>query len=86
MVYNADRDFHKCGRCMTEVWPGDIAKERNEYNKNRHIILNSLAAQTTALNSKPVNPPGRPVFKGGSKTGKKRKKKPNIKTSDMNTW
>lgn len=72
-----ERGYHVCSKCLGEFWPGETQKERGEYKKNRHIILNSLAAQATALNSKPVLPPGVPCFKGGSKNGKKRKKKVN---------
>lgn len=75
MFYNTKQDYHVCPKCFTEVWPGEITKERGEYDKNRKTILTSLAAQTTAINEKPILPPGDPVFKGGSKSGKKRKKK-----------
>jgi hypothetical protein len=74
MFYHSDRDYHTCPMCLTEVWPGDTVKERGEYQKHRKEILYSLAAQKTAMDSKPVLPPGEPCFKGGGKSGRKRKK------------
>jgi hypothetical protein len=70
------KDHSTCPACFTEVWPGEIQKEREEYNTKRKRELYSLAAQATALNSKTPLPPGEPTYKGGSKSGKRRKKKP----------
>jgi hypothetical protein len=77
------RDYWVCGKCLTEVWPGEVQKERGEYQK-RQVTFNidsffyfGLAESTHGINYKPVNPPGVPHFTGGSKNGKKRKKKPN---------
>lgn len=74
------RDYYVCGKCLGEFWPGEIQKERGEYQKQTVKIKDSmfyfgLAEQAMAINSKPVLPPGVPCFKGGGKSGKKRKKK-----------
>jgi len=71
------RDYTTCPACFTEIWPGEIQKERGEYNTRRKRELFNLAAQTTALNSKPVLPPGEPCFKDGNKNVKSRRKKVN---------
>jgi hypothetical protein len=81
MRYDEKRNYHVCGCCLGEFWPKELEKERGEYKKQTvktkdSMFFFGLAEQTTAINSKPVNPPGVPNFKGGgSKNGKKRKKK-----------
>lgn len=77
-------DHNTCPICFTEVWPGEIQKERGEYLTRRKRELFSLAAQATALNSKPVLPAGVPCFKGGNKSGKSRKKKPKKDIGNIN--
>lgn len=75
MRFDKQKEFYMCPRCATEVWPGELQVE--QHDDTRELYRWSLAAQTSAINSKPVLPPGVPRFKGGSnKSGRKRKKKP----------
>ena len=75
-------EFHsQCPICNGQWWPPE-KPERGEYQKHTVNTKNSmfyfgLAESTHGINYKPVNPPGVPHFTGGSKNGKKRKKKPN---------
>jgi hypothetical protein len=77
------RGYWTCGRCLGEFWPGEQQEERGEYQKRQVIYAKDsyfyfgLAESTYGINHKPVNPPGAIHFGGGSKSGKKRKKKPN---------
>jgi len=85
------RGYFVCGKCLGEFWPRE-KPERGEYQKRQikhdpdSLFFFGLAESTHAINYKPVNPPGEPTFKGGSKSGRKRKKKPKIQISNINFW
>lgn len=77
-----DRGYDVCGQCLGEFWPGEQQQERGEYQK-RQINYNidslfyfGLAESTHGINYKPVDMGGEPCHKGGSKSGKRRKKPP----------
>jgi len=76
MEHIKKQDYYVCPKCLGEFWPGKLKKQKEQYADERQYDLNCLAAQATSMNSKPINLGGKPVFKGGSKNGKCRKKKP----------
>jgi hypothetical protein len=87
-----ERGYHVCGKCLGEFWPGEQQQERGEYQKRQikydvsspEALIFGLAESTYGINYKPPLPPGEPTFKGGSKSGKRRKKKPKIQMANIN--
>jgi Zn-finger nucleic acid-binding protein len=73
-----DEDHSQCPLCNGQWWEPD-KPERGEYQKHTVNIKNSmfyfgLAESTHGINHKPVDMGGEPCHKGGSKSGKRRKK------------
>jgi hypothetical protein len=73
-----ERGYYVCGKCLGEFWPKE-KPERGPYKKsiNVEVSISSPALMLwheEDMNYKPPLPPGEPCFKGGSKSGKKRKK------------
>jgi hypothetical protein len=71
------RGYHVCPKCLGEWWPQD-KPERGEYKKaEKTITIDSpelMLWHEEDMNYKPPLPPGEPCYKGGSKSGKRRKK------------
>ena len=80
MKYHSENNFYKCPnkKCKTEVWPGDIDEERGEYKKKEEKTISSpdlMLWHKEAIDYKEPLPAGAWQFGGGSKSGKRRKKK-----------
>ena len=86
MTYIEDRNYWVCPFDLGEFWPGE-KPERGEYKKKEEISILSpelMLWHEADMNYKPPLPPGVPIFKGGGKNGRKRKKKPKIQISNVN--
>jgi Zn-finger nucleic acid-binding protein len=69
------RGYHVCPKCLGEWWPPD-KPERGEYKKSITNISSPglMIWHDRDINYKEPLPAGEPIFKGSSKSGKKRKK------------
>jgi hypothetical protein len=84
-------DHWQCGICNGQWWPPD-KPERGEYEKHKikydvrspESLIFGLAESTHGINYKPVDLGGAPQRKGSSRSGRKRKKKPKIKITNIN--
>ena len=78
--------YHVCPKCLTEVWPPE-KPERGEYKKKEEISSPALMLwHKEDIDYKPPLPAGVPVYKGGGRSGRKRKKKPNKQITNINFW
>jgi Zn-finger nucleic acid-binding protein len=71
-----DEDHSQCPICNGQWWEPD-KPERGEYKKKEEIAITDptlMLWHKEDMNYKPPLPPGVPHFKGGSKSGKRRKK------------
>jgi hypothetical protein len=75
MLYIKEDNMYKCGICNGQWWPED-KPERGPYKKSLTDISspNLMLWHDRDINYKEPLPAGEPIFKGSSKSGKKRKK------------
>ena len=81
-----DELHSQCPICNGQWWPPE--KPEKIYKKAKVDILTPSTAlwHKEDMNYKPPLPHGEPVFKGSSKSGKKRKKKPKKQITNINFW
>ena len=78
-------NYHVCPKCLTEVWPPE-KPERGPYKKVTVADNIFFNPNRTDIDYKPPLPAGVPVYKGGGRNGRKRKKKPNKQITNINFW
>ena len=66
-------DHYQCGICNGQFWPGE-KPERGPYKKKDVANPDLMLWHEQDMNYKEPLPAGVPCFKGGGKSGKKRKK------------
>ena len=79
----------QCPICNGQWWPPEKPEKiyKKALVKNAAIDSPELMLwHEEDMNYKPPLPPGEPVFKGSSKSGKKRKKKPKKQITNINFW
>lgn len=80
-------NYYVCPKCLTEVWPPEKPEKIYQKSLVKNVSIDSpelMLWHEEDMNYKPPLPPGVPIFKGGSKNSRKRKKKPKIQISNVN--
>jgi len=91
MLYIKEDNMYHCPICNGQWWPPD-KPERGEYKKaicdisSPEALIFGLAESTYGINYKAPLPPGEPSYKGGSRSGKRRKKRPKPQITNINYW
>ena len=82
-------EHYQCPICNGQWWPPEKPEKiyKKALVKNAAIDSPELMLwHEEDMNYKPPLPPGEPVRKGSSKSGKKRKKKPKKQITNINFW
>ena len=80
-------DHSQCPVCNGQWWPPEKPEKIYQKSLVKNVSIGSpelMLWHEVDMNYKPPLPPGVPIFKGGGKNGRKRKKKPKIQISNVN--